>query len=176
MIRTLAPLRHAARAARPLSGLPARRWQSSSQSTHSPALLPRARPSEANSNHRPFGHSCAHQARPCLLLRHRMSPLPVLPALTWPSPRAPVSDAVTTRPRPRRRSLRALLRNAQDGVLKQGERVLPQALEVMRILTGDNKKGKKYPFILVSPHSASTRGVVDALLTVRCPPAFPSRR
>ncbi len=35
-------------------------------------------------------------------------------------------------------------------MLKQGERVLLQALEVMRILTGDNKYGKKYPFILVS--------------------------
>lgn len=39
---------------------------------------------------------------------------------------------------------------SQDGVLKQGDRVLPQALEVLRMLTGENPKGKKYPFILAS--------------------------
>ncbi|GAA5898437.1 hypothetical protein JCM6882_007775 [Rhodosporidiobolus microsporus] len=37
-----------------------------------------------------------------------------------------------------------------DGVLKQGERVLPQAKQVMQILSGNNPLKKKYPFICVT--------------------------
>ncbi|GJN92455.1 hypothetical protein Rhopal_005485-T1 [Rhodotorula paludigena] len=37
-----------------------------------------------------------------------------------------------------------------DGVLKQGEHVLPQAKQVMQILSGNNPLGKKYPFICVT--------------------------
>lgn len=37
-----------------------------------------------------------------------------------------------------------------DGVLKQGEHVLPQAKQVMQILAGNNPLGKKYPFICVT--------------------------
>ncbi|GAA5823187.1 hypothetical protein JCM11251_007515 [Rhodosporidiobolus azoricus] len=37
-----------------------------------------------------------------------------------------------------------------DGVLKQGEHVLPQAKQVMQILSGNNPLKKKYPFICVT--------------------------
>ncbi|GAA6029184.1 hypothetical protein JCM8097_001641 [Rhodosporidiobolus ruineniae] len=37
-----------------------------------------------------------------------------------------------------------------DGVLKQGEHVLPQAKQVMQILSGHNPLKKKYPFICVT--------------------------
>lgn len=35
-----------------------------------------------------------------------------------------------------------------DGVLKQGEYVLPEAKEALQILSGKNKFGRSYPFIL----------------------------
>ena len=41
-------------------------------------------------------------------------------------------------------------RRQQDGVLKQGSHVLPQALKVMRVLNGENKLNRKYPFICVT--------------------------
>lgn len=41
-------------------------------------------------------------------------------------------------------------RGLQDGVLKQGQHVLPQAKAVMEILSGNNPLGKKYPFICVT--------------------------
>ncbi|BGP50399.1 hypothetical protein JCM10450v2_006318 [Rhodotorula kratochvilovae] len=37
-----------------------------------------------------------------------------------------------------------------DGVLKQGEHVLPQAKQVMQVLSGNNPLGKKYPFICLT--------------------------
>ncbi|GAA6021587.1 hypothetical protein JCM11491_000267 [Sporobolomyces phaffii] len=37
-----------------------------------------------------------------------------------------------------------------DGVLKQGQHVLPQALKVMKVLNGENRLGKRYPFICVT--------------------------
>ncbi|GAA5974993.1 hypothetical protein JCM11641_006794 [Rhodosporidiobolus odoratus] len=37
-----------------------------------------------------------------------------------------------------------------DGVLKQGEHVLPQAKQVMQILSGNNPLKKKYPFICLT--------------------------
>ncbi|GAA6046971.1 hypothetical protein JCM3770_003457 [Rhodotorula araucariae] len=37
-----------------------------------------------------------------------------------------------------------------DGVLKQGEHVLPQARQALQILSGNNPLGKRYPFICVT--------------------------
>ncbi|GAA5876908.1 hypothetical protein JCM16303_006332 [Sporobolomyces ruberrimus] len=37
-----------------------------------------------------------------------------------------------------------------DGVLKQGQHVLPQALKVMKVLNGENNLKKKYPFLCVT--------------------------
>ncbi|GAA5827990.1 hypothetical protein JCM5353_002864 [Sporobolomyces roseus] len=37
-----------------------------------------------------------------------------------------------------------------DGVLKQGQHVLPQALKVMKVLNGENKLNKKYPFLCLT--------------------------
>ncbi|GAA5825149.1 hypothetical protein JCM10212_006274, partial [Sporobolomyces blumeae] len=37
-----------------------------------------------------------------------------------------------------------------DGVLKQGQHVLPQALKVMKVLNGENRLNRKYPFICLT--------------------------
>lgn len=58
-----------------------------------------------------------------------------------------------------------------DGVLKQGQHVLPQAKQALKILAGDNPLGKKYPFICV------TNGGVSPVLrsSARLPPTDPAR-
>lgn len=53
----------------------------------------------------------------------------------------------------------------QDGVLKQGEKVLPQARAALHILSGNNHLKKKYPFILVT--NGGTRASLLALQGLR---------
>lgn len=149
MTCTLTPLRLATRLAKP--AFPTRRWLSSQslsslsaersaqtdRSIHPLQARPRrlAQPSASTSQVK--SATKPHAASRPLLFADRQPRPPRPRALADGHPHPPLSTPPLA------------LRHAQDGVLKQGERVLPQALEVMRILTGHNKKGIKYPFILV---------------------------
>lgn len=46
----------------------------------------------------------------------------------------------------------------QDGVLKQGAHVLPQAKEALQILSGNNPLKRKFPFILVTNGGGTIEG------------------